>query len=387
MDGLALSGARYLAMDSVLALRNLVHDRVRLVITLVGIIFAVVLINVEVGLFLGFAKTTSGLIDHSGADLWVMPIGTRDVDQVEPISDRRLYQALAVPGVQRASGLNVEFVYFKRPSGGTESALMVGFDLATGLGGPWDIVEGDVRSLRVPDTIMIDEFYREKLGVTYLGQVVEISGHRARVVGFTRGIRSFTQSPYIFASTRTALDYSRIQENETKYVLVSLLPGANLQTVKAELAQRVPGVEVRTAAQFSWQTQLYWLFTTGAGSALLLAAVMGLAVGVVIVSQTLYATTIDHLAEFGTLRAIGASNRYIYGVIIRQAVLSSLCGYTVGLLITVSIVRFLKDFGPVILLPTWMMAGMLVLTILMCIGAALISIKKVTRLDPSTVFK
>src|SRR2546421_4224219 len=220
MDGFALSAARSCTMSSVLALRNLVHDRVRLVTTLVGIVFAVVLINIQVGLFLGFAKTASGLIDHSGADLWITPLGTRDVDQVEPMSDRRLYQALAVSGVGRASGLNVEFAYFKRPDGGTESALIVGFDLATGFGGPWNVTEGDVRSLRFPDTIIIDEFYREKLGVAYLGQVVEISGHRARGVGFTQGIRSFTQSPYVFASTRTALNYSRIQQNQTNYVLV-----------------------------------------------------------------------------------------------------------------------------------------------------------------------
>jgi len=374
-------------MGSILALSNLVHDRVRLGITLVGIVFAVVLINVQVGLFLGFAKTTSGLIDHSGAELWIMPLGTRDVDQVEAMSDRRLYQALAVPGVQQASKLNVEFVDFKRPTGGTESVLIVGFDLATGLGGPWNVVEGDVRSLRFPDTIMIDEFYREKLGVAHLGQIVEISGHRARVVGFTRGIRSFTQSPYVFASTRTALDYARIQENQTKYVLVSVSPGVDPEAVRTELVHRIPGVEVRHAAQFGRMTQLYWLFTTGAGTALLLAAAMGLAVGVVIVSQTLYATTVDHLAEFGTLRAIGASNRYIYGVIIRQAMLSSICGYALGLMITTSIVWFVRDFGPVILLPSWMMAAMLVLTILMCVGAALISIKKVTRLDPSMVFK
>ena len=387
MDGFALSEAQFPAMSSVLALRNLLHDRIRLVVTLVGIVFAVVLINVQVGLFLGFAKTASSLIDHSGADLWIMPLGTRDVDQVEPMTDRKLYQALAVPGVERASGLNVEFAYFKKPDGGTESTLIVGFDLATGFGGPWNVSEGDVRSLRFPDTIMIDQFYREKLGVTHLGQVVEIGDHRARVVGFTEGIRSFTQSPYVFTSNRTALDYSRIQENQTKYVLISLLPGADLQFVKSELARRVPGVEIKTAAQFSRQTQFYWLFTTGAGSALLLAAVMGLAVGVVIVSQTLYATTVDHLPEFGTLRAIGASRRYIYGVIIRQAVLSALVGYTLGLLITVLIVHWVRDLGPVILLPSWMMAGMLVLTIVMCVGAALISIKKVTRLDPTAVFK
>src|SRR5579864_3371802 len=378
---------RFPATASVLALRNLVHDRVRLIVTLVGVVFAVVLINVEVGLFLGFADATSELVDHAGADLWIMPLDTRDVDQVQAISERKLYEALAVPGVRSAARLNVEFTDFKRPDGGMQSVVVVGFDPAMGLGAPWNVVEGDIRSLRFPGTIMIDDFYRDKLGVTHLGQIVEINGHRARVVGFTHGIRSFTQSPYVFASTTTALDYSRIRSDQTKYVLVSLLPGANIETVRAALKRVITDVDVRTRAEFSRMTQIYWLFSTGAGLALLVAAVMGLAVGVVVVSQTLYATTVDHLPEFGTLRAIGASNRYIYGVIIRQAVLSSLCGYTLGLLITVLIVRFMRDAGPVILLPSWMLAGMLVLTIIMCVGAALISIKKVTRLDPAMVFK
>src|SRR5260370_26103826 len=117
-----------LGMGSILALRNLIHDRVRLIVTLVGVIFAVVLINVEIGLFLGFTTTTSSLIDRSGADLWVMAQGTRNVDQTVAISERKLYQALAVPGVRQAAKLNVEFAYFKRPSGGTESVLVVGFD-------------------------------------------------------------------------------------------------------------------------------------------------------------------------------------------------------------------------------------------------------------------
>ena len=54
-----------------LAQRNLFHDKVRLTVTLTGIVFAVVLIVVELGLFVGFTVTTSSLIDHSNADLWV----------------------------------------------------------------------------------------------------------------------------------------------------------------------------------------------------------------------------------------------------------------------------------------------------------------------------
>jgi len=114
---------------------------------------------------------------------------------------------------------------------------------------------------------------------------------------------------------------------------------------------------------------------------------MGLIVGIVVVSQTLYATTIDHLPEFGTLRAMGASNQYIYGVIIRQALLSAVAGYVIGLYIIIVIVRIAENLGPAILMPYTLATGLFVATLAMCVGAAMISIKKVTRLDPSAVFK
>jgi putative ABC transport system permease protein len=374
-------------MSSVLAAANLIHDRTRLIVTLIGIVFAVVLMNVELGLFFGFATTTSALVDHAGADLWIMAAGTSNVDQAVAISERKLYQALATAGVARAARLNVEFAYFKKPDGGTETVLVVGFDPESGLGAPWNVVEGDVRDLRFPGTIMVDELYREKLGIRHLGQVVEISGRRAQVVGFTRGIRSFTQSPYVFASTQTALDYSRVRSDQTKYVLVDLTPGVDGNAVKADLARHIPDVEVRTADEFSRLTQIYWMFTTGAGLALLVGAALGLIVGIVVVSQTLYATTVDHIAEFGTLRAIGGSNRYIYGIIIRQALLSAVAGYVCGLAVTCGILYAARDAGPAILVPSWMMGGMFAVTLAMCASAAIISIARVTRVDPSAVFK
>ena len=379
--------ARVSSMSGVLAVRNLVHDPVRLIVTLIGVVFAVVLIDVQLGLFLGFARTTSALIDHSGADLWIMAPGTRNVDQSSAISERKLFQVLAMPGVREAAKEIAEFTILKKPDGGTETVIVIGFDPELGLGGPWNVVEGDVRNLRFAETVMIDELYREKLGVTHLGQLIEIGDRQARVVGFTRGIRSFTQSPYVFASHKTALEYSRIRLDQTKYVLVKLAESVDPQRMKAMLTAHLSDVEVMTTAEFSRLTQFYWMFTTGAGLALLIAALMGLVVGVVVVSQTLYATTVDHLAEFGTLRAIGASSRYIYGVITRQAILSAIAGYVLGLVASLAIARAAQDAGPAILLPPELGVGMLGLTIAMCVGAALISIKKVTRLDPSMVFK
>jgi putative ABC transport system permease protein len=374
-------------MGSVLALRNMVHDRIRLAVTLVGIVFAVVLIGIQLGLFIGFAETTSALIDHAGADLWIMAPGTRNIDQAVAIPERRVYQALAVPGIRDAAKLVTEFTLLQRPDGGNETVIVVGFDPILGLGAPWHAEEREVRKLAYAGTVMVDELYREKLGIERMGQIVEISGKRAQIVGFTHGIRSFTQSPYIFASLETAHGYSRLRSDQTKYVLCRIAPGADPAEVRAALAARLPDLEVLTSAEFSRRTQGYWMFTTGAGLALLVAALMGIAVGSVVVSQTLYATTIDHLPEFGTLRAIGASRRYLYGVILRQALLSAVIGYALGIALTAMLVYLARHAGPAILLPPGLAVGLFILTVAMCVGAALISIHKVTRVDPAAVFK
>src|SRR5690606_1268979 len=150
---------------------------------------------------------------------------------------------------------------------------------------------------------------------------------------------------------------------------------------------RIPEVDVYTRQGFSRATQIYWMLTTGAGLALLTAALLGIAVGVVIVAQTLYATTVDHLKEFATLRAIGASGRYIKAIIIKQALISAIVGYVVGIGLCLAIVRLAVDAGPAILLPWELAVCVAILTTIMCVLAGLISIRKVVRLDPATVFK
>jgi putative ABC transport system permease protein len=149
----------------------------------------------------------------------------------------------------------------------------------------------------------------------------------------------------------------------------------------------VKDVTVLTTAEFSQRTQHYWTYTTGAGLAVLAAAVLGLIVGFVVVAQTIYATTMDHLKEFGTLKAIGAPNSYVYKVILTQAAIAAVIGYSLGMVIGGLIVRFSEPIGITILMNWQIAVGTFIVTLLMCNGAALISINRVTRLDPAMVFK
>jgi putative ABC transport system permease protein len=372
---------------SLLALRNLFHDKIRLAVTLTGVVFAVVLIVIELGLFFGFTAATSCLIDHSQADLWVTSKSVPYLELGVPFSDRKLYQVKSVPGVADAEKFIVRGTRWNRLDGVQEMVQVVGFNPNGGMGGPWSLVEGGVQDLKTPDSVIIDEFYKKKLGVSHIGEVFEINGHRARVVGFTHGIRTFAPSPYVFTAFEHAQDYGPMRENQTTYVLVRAEPGANLEQVRRDISDRVKDVTVLTSPEFSRLTQKYWTLTTGAGIAVLFAAVLGLVVGFVIVAQTIYATTMDHLKEFGTLKAIGAPNSYVYKVILTQAVISAVIGYTVGIIVSSALVHFAQPVGTPILLNWWIVVITLFLTLFMCAGAALISINKVTHLDPAMVFK
>ena len=370
-----------------LARRNLVHDKVRLSVTLTGIVFAVVLIVVELGLFVGFTTTTSGLIDQSQADLWITSARVGYVEVGVPFSERKVYTVLATPGVAQASKYIARFSQWKRPDGRQESVQVVGFDPDQMLGGPWNLASGTQGALKESDNVIIDELYQEKLGVDHVNQVVEINGRRARVVGFTRGIRSFTTSPYVFTSFKSAQSYTGLASDQTMFLLVKVANGASVQAVRERLAARLPDSDVHTTAEFSSMTRQYWMFTTGAGVAVLLAAALGLVVGIVVVAQTIYATTMDHLKEYGTLKAMGATNGYLYRVIIQQAVASAVVGYVLAMCVSYFVVKGSQSGGAAIMVPPQMVVGMFVLTVVMCVGAALVSINKVTRLDPAMVFK
>jgi len=370
-----------------LAQRNLFHDKVRLAVTLTGIVFSVVLIVVQLGLFLGFTTATSNLIDHSGADLWITSQNVPYVEQGVAFSERKLYQVRAVPGVADAQKIITRFAQWKRHDGSQESIQVVGINVDDKLERPWNLVDGRVEDLKSPDAVILDELYKQKLGVSHVGEVFEIGHFRARVVGFTHGIRSFTTSPYVFTSFKNAQDFTNLREDQTMFILVKVAPGADLQRVRRDILAHVKDVDVLPTAQFSRMTTLYWMFTTGAGVAVLIAAVLGLVVGFVVVAQTIYATTMDHIREYGTLKAMGAPNSYVYKVIMKQAAISAVIGYALGMVVSIFVVHGSEKGGAAILMPPSMAGGMFFLTLAMCVGAALVSINKVTRIDPAMVFK
>jgi putative ABC transport system permease protein len=373
-----------------IAWRNLVHDRMRFAVTLVGIAFSTLLMGIQLGMLLNFMHTTSILVDNAGADLWITAHGIRTVDLATPLEERRRFQALKVAGVAAAEPYLLGFGFWKRTDGVRETVFVAGINPDATMGKPWNLLSGaNARDLLLsPDGVVLDRLYAEKLSVDSIGQTFEINDHRVRVTGFTSGIRTFTQSPYIFTSLRHARAISFSQEADPMtYVLVRVADGYAPDAVAKELRANVPGADVLTADEFSQRSRNYWLFSTGAGITVISGAVLALFVGVVIAAQTLYASTMDRLPEYATIRAMGGPRSYLYAIVLKQALIGGFLGYLVGMTITLVLVHLGRDASAAPEMTWWMALGIGAAIELMCAAASIVSLNKVTSIDPVGVFR
>ncbi|HUO94553.1 MAG TPA: ABC transporter permease [Rhizomicrobium sp.] len=368
-----------------LASRNLFQDRLRFIATIIGIVFSIVLVSVQLGLFLGFQKMVTTMIDHTPADLWVVSRGTKCFEDPSLLDKHDQAKALSVPGVSEVVPLIIGFSEWSVPHDGTTPVFVVG-TTPKGLQ-PWHVVQGSFSAVSDPHGVAIDRSYFGRLGVSALGDTTTIRNHTVAVKAITQGIRSFTTTPYVFAPLDSAQTYIGTAHNEISYLLVHLAHGADAAQVRNALLHKLDKVEVLTPLEFRDRSRSFWLFGTGAGFALFGGALLGAIVGTVIIAQTLYSSTKDHLTEFATLRAIGSSSLYIHKVIITQALLSAVIGFGAAAVIDFIVVWLTFSSAlPIVMTPV-LTLGLFVLTVVMCVVSAVSAIVQVTRIDPARVFK
>jgi putative ABC transport system permease protein len=369
-----------------LARKILLHDRIKFTVAAAGVSISVMLVLVQIGLYLGFMQNASNLIDHSTADVWVTGEGSENFDFSSPIDDRSFYKVASEPGVAHAERMLLAFGQYRLKDGGTQGVQVVGIEPGGTLLRPWNVVAGDPRRLHQPGAIMVDVSEREKLGNIDVGGHREIFGARAEIVGQTKGIRSFTTSPFVWTDLDSARAYSLYPAERFNFVMVKAAPGVK----PGELARRLaalPALDAYTGPQMSERARHYWSSRTGVGAGFFTTAALGVIVGLVVVGQILYNGTLEHLKEYGTLKAMGARNSAILRVIVYQALISAVVGMVLGGGLALLSKMAMAGANLNVLLTRDLVLTTAVLTAVMCCLASLLSVVKVLRLDPATVFK
>lgn len=411
---------------SSIARRNLFEDIPRFLVAQAGIMFAVSLVTIQTGVLSGFIRSVGVIVDHAKADIWV---ANQDMVQLEltlPMPAASLNQAKRVAGVDRAEPLVMAGGTWRSPSGEINLVRVFGFEPEGQLFNDFNLTQGNVSNLKQPYSVMVDESITDSLGVQQINDTATLGSLGLKVVGFTKGAQSITSSPYLFTSVENAKAFStagltanlncRLQAGDflctnvyqrspnanptaTKptplsatdpisYILVRAKSGEDLEALKQQLEKALPGTRAYTQVEMASRTRDFWVRRTGVGFILGLGAAVGVIVGVVIVGQILYSSVSDHMKEFATLKAMGVSDKVVYGIIIRQALWMGVLGYLPSLALCLGLGAWtFQTQGIMILITPLTAAGVLGLTIFMCVGSAIFAIQKITRVDPAIVFK
>jgi putative ABC transport system permease protein len=294
----------------------------------------------------------------------------------------------SIPGVERADNLIVWFVTVALPSGTKESVLIYALEDFTRWRLPWKVLAGDPADLRRGWYVFLDDSARRRFGPFAVGEYREFLGRRLKIIGVTAEARSFTTNPIAFVDLGLAQSlYPDELRGRTTYTLVRLAPGADLEAVRAEIRRRLPYNDVHTRAEWAARCRSYWIDNTGLGMSMYMTVFLGALIGVVMVAQSLYASTMEHHREYATIKAIGGTNATVCAVVAKQAIAAAIVGFAAGAVMA-RVARpgmALLDLK-VILTPAsdaLVLAG----TLVCCLAASLVSCRRVAGLDPVAVFR
>lgn len=376
---------RWRAMARV-GLRMMVHDKLKMLGTLAGVFFAVLLSNQQAGTFMGLIHKNTMFIKNAGADIWIAPPNTAALQPAKTIPEVLSKQAQAVEGVTWTAPLLFGASSVSLPGGGTEAVQIVGTKLPAMKGGPWNMVAGSPDVLFQPDTMIFEDGVRDTLGGLNLGSVREVGGRKIQAGGFTWGLLPFGPA-YSFADYDLARLLLHMDSDRTHFILVGVEPGAKPEDVRERLQQRFPEIKVMTRDEFKASTIKFILTRTPIGITFGTSTIFGLVIGFVIVSLTMFSSVVDNIREFGTLKAIGATTWDLAKLLLAQAVAYALIGSLVGLAAITQVANAVRSpkFG--ILIGPELAIGTTLLMIFICVMASSFALLRLRKLEPAMVFR
>ncbi|MCF8062336.1 MAG: ABC transporter permease [Deltaproteobacteria bacterium] len=311
-----------------MARRNLLGDPVRFVVNIVGLSLAVLLISFQISIYKGTRSQITTYIDHTAADVWIMQKGVDDFIATSSVPRETVREVERIQGVGKASGIHAVYTLLEINKEKSR-VYVVAYDARSGRGGPWKL--GDtlprihgIHDLEA-DQVLLD---RNLAGRHHLelGDRVSFFGRSFTVAGFTLETMSIG-SQYVFLNREVMDRIVPGSRHSFTHVLAWIEKGADMGTVVRRIEEN-RALNALTRSEFAANTRGF----LGVFMLPLLAGgvIMGFLVGSVTIGITLYTSILERFKEYGTLKAMGATGLYLYGLLLRQSLISLLIGAFAG---------------------------------------------------------
>jgi putative ABC transport system permease protein len=371
-----------------LAWLNLLHNKVRTLVALGGICFAVTLLFMQLGFFASVSRTAMLVYDALDFDLLITSPNYVVLTQPGSFPRARLYQAEGQPGVEAAMPVYVSRLLWRNPQTRYHRGVVV---LGVRPDDPVSSVPelaGQVPGLARPDTALIDRLSRPECGPREPGTVTEAGAHRVTSIGQFSVGPGF-EAGLVVVSDRT---FARLRGGQpladVNLGLVKLRPGADAEAAAAGLRGRLPGdVRVLTRPEVAARERRYWVASTSTGIIFGTGVLVALLFALIITYQVLSAEVSQRLSEYATLKALGFSDASLGRVVLQQALLLGVASYVPGYALAEGIYRASES---VTRLPIGMTPGravaVFVLTLVVCAASGLLALRILRRADPVDLF-
>ncbi len=396
-----------------LAWLNLTHSRRKLLTSLAGVGFAVLLMFLFMGFQNALYDSQVQVIKQLNADIIITSKLKYTMFVPESFARRRLYQARAFEGVEAAYPLYIGDIGEWRnvETRETRAVRVLAFNLEDPVLLLPDI-QAQLDKLRLPNTALVDLKSRPELGPRTPGVVTELSDRQLRVVGnYSLGTDFAAGNGNLIMSDQNFLRYfaDRGPEQDPRSLgtvdlgLIKVKPGADVEAIATAIRQKVAlesddcaagedaskcgDISVMTLDDFVNQELVYWRENTNIGFVFTLLTTMSFIVGIILVYQILYTDVADHWAEYATLKAMGYRNVFLLGVVLQEAIFLSVLGFIPGCLISILLYDQTREATGLLMQMTPVRAlSIYVLTFLMCLVSGAIAVRKVQSTDPAEVF-
>jgi putative ABC transport system permease protein len=365
-----------------LAFRNLFQSKVRLAMSVGGVALALMLVLALDAIMTGSEKRLTAYIDNSEADAWVAQSGVRNLHMVSSwIPASVTDEVRDVPGVDSVTPLMYQIAPVEIESK-QNLAYVFGLPEDAAMGKPWSVEEGE----SIPETgeAIIDSSVAERSDIA-LGDKVEILGQTLEVVGLSKDTSTLTNS--VAFISREDFERMRGGGQLVSFVLAKAEPGQSPEAVAERIEEDVGGVTVQTRVAFAEGERR--LVNDMAGDLLAIMNLAGFMTGLAVVALTVYTATLARRSEYGVLKALGARNSHLYGVVLAQAFYSVALGFAVGLAFTLLLSAIVPALGSNLPLQVGTASLLKVGTMSLIIAAlaAVLPIRQIAGLDPATVFR
>lgn len=373
-------------MRSYAAIRMLLHDRSTTAGAVLGVIAIVFLVGQQLAVLFGLLTLMTAVVDNSGADIWVLSRNAGTIGTAGSLPSRYVDRLVGLPEVEWAQPLVYGGGQLRLADGTFQTVTVVGVVRPALAGGPWSFARGSNAVLLAHDAVTVDTFDLADLGRPAIGQVVEINSRRVVVAAYTQGSRAFGP-PLVFTNATKAREVTGLPADRCSNILVKLKPGIDRNRALVAIRRLLPAADAITSAELARNTIVYNLTSTGIGSSFGLTTLIGVLVGVVIITLTMYTNVLNRQRDFAVLRALGARRRDVLLIILFQALTIGALGLVIGFFLLAGFLFGVQGSRLPANLPLWVPPAHALLTFLLCLVGSLLALRRALAIEPASAFR